>query len=184
MGAGSRRRLRAWAEELVASHGGAVAGLIGVAPPLPAVAIEVEPGGQVPGVTGGTTIVLGGRWFAEHPDDAGCVIHELTHAYMRAPGYDADTIWLIEGIADYVRDVMGYDAPWTRAHHVPGLATAGYQTTAHFLLWLEARRAGAVVELSRRLSAGSYAEGVFVEIAEHPLGDLVRLYERDQTDGA
>jgi Peptidase of plants and bacteria len=184
VGTEHRGRLRAWAESLVASHGAAVAGLIGVAPPLPVVTIEVEPGGEVPGVTGGTTIVLGERWFAEHPDDVGCVLHELAHAYMRAPGYDDDTIWLIEGIADYVRDVLGYEAPWTRAHHVPGQARAGYQTTAHFLLWLEAHRPGAVAELSRRLSAGRYVEGAFGEIAERTLDDLVRLYEREQTDGA
>jgi len=174
------RRLRAWAEALVAEHGDAVAGLIGVEAPLPVVTIEVELGGEVPGVTGGTTIVLGERWFAEHPDDVGCVLHELAHAYMRAPAYDQDTIWLIEGIADYVRDVLGYDAPWTRAHHQPGRARGGYQTTAHFLLWLEARRPGAVAELSRRLGDGSFAEGAFGEIAERPLADLVRLYEAEQ----
>jgi Peptidase of plants and bacteria len=184
VGTERRRRLRAWAEGLVTEHDAAVAGLIGVAPPLPVVTIEVEPGGEVPGVTSGTVIVLGERWFAEHPDDVGCVLHELSHAYMRAPAYDADTIWLIEGIADYVRDVLGYDASWTRAHHVPGGARGGYQTTAHFLLWLQARRPGAVAELSRRLSAGSYTERAFGEIAGRSLDDLIRLYESEQTDGA
>jgi len=184
MGAASRRRLRAWAQALVTEHGDAVARLIGVPPPLPVVTIEVEPGGEVPGVTGGTTIVLGERWFAARPDDVGCVLHELAHAYMRAPAYDENTIWLIEGVADYVRDVLGFDAPWTRAHHARGQARAGYQTTAHFLLWLEARRPAAVADLSRRLSAGIYVEEAFHEIAERPLDDLLRLYEREQDDGA
>jgi basic secretory peptidase family protein len=175
-----RRRLRAWAEELVADHGSAVAALIGVEPPLPRVTIEIEPGGEIPGVTSGTTIVLGERWFEMHPDDVGCVLHELTHAYMWAPDSDEDTLWLIEGIADLVRDELGYDAPWTSAHHEPGKARAGYQTTAHFLRWLDDRAPGAVAELSRRLSAGTYTEGAFGDLAERPLDDLIELYETGQ----
>jgi len=176
-----RGRLRAWAEGLVAEHGSAVASLIDVNPPFPSVTIEIEPGGEVPGVTSDTTIVLGERWFTMHPDDVGCVLHELAHAYMRAPDSDEDTLWLIEGIADLVRDELGFDAPWTRANHQPGKAREGYQTTAHFLLWLDARAPGSVAELSRRLSAGTYTEGAFGEIAERPLEDLIDLYEADQT---
>ena len=129
MGRRDRDRIRTWAEGLVSEHGSAVARLIGVDPPLPPVTIEVAPDGP-PGVTGGLTITLSERWFREHPDDAGCVLHELTHAYMRAPDYDASTIWLIEGIADHVRDVLGFDTSWTFAYFEPGKATAGYQTTA------------------------------------------------------
>jgi Peptidase of plants and bacteria len=177
-----RRRLGAWAERLVAAHGRAVAELVGIDAPLPRVRVRVEPDGRVPGVTSGTTIVLGERWFTEHPDDVGCVLHELAHAYMRAPTYDEGTIWLIEGIADYVRDVLGHEAAWTRSHHEAGGAKAGYQTTAHFLLWLEARRPGTVATLSRRLSDGTYDEGAFGDIAGRPLDDLIRTYEADQAD--
>jgi hypothetical protein len=172
--------LRRWAGELVTRYGPAVARLIGIDPPLPAVTIEVEPGGEVPGVTNGTTIVLGERWFAAHPDDVGCVLHELTHAFMWAPGSDEDTIWLIEGIADYVRDAMGHEAAWTRPYHEPGSVRSGYQTTAHFLLWLEARRPGSVAGLSRRLGAGTYDEAAFGELTEYPLEDLIELYEAER----
>src|SRR5439155_26333303 len=82
MGRRERERIRTWAERLVREHGTAVAQLIGVDPPLPPVTIEVDPDGDA-GVTGGLTITLSERWFREHPDDAGCVLHELTHAYMR-----------------------------------------------------------------------------------------------------
>jgi hypothetical protein len=77
-------------------------------------------------------------------------------------------VWLIEGIADHTRDVLGFDAPWTFAHFEPGKATAGYQTTAHFLAWLEGVQPGAVVALARRLAEGTYAEGAFAEICERP----------------
>jgi hypothetical protein len=176
----NRERLRNWAEQVIADSGPGVARLIGVRPPLPPVRVDVDPGGRGPASTSGTTISLGERWFAEHPDDVGCILHELAHAFMRAPRYAEDTIWLIEGIGDYVRDVLGYEATWTSAHHEPGKATAGYQTTAHFLLWLETRRPGAVVELSRRLSAGTYDVEAFGEVADRPLADLVRMYEAAQ----
>jgi hypothetical protein len=182
MGRRDRERIRVWAEGLVEEHGVAVARLIGLAPPLPTVTIEVDPDGP-PGVTGGLTITLSERWFREHPDDVGCVLHELTHAYMRAPDYDASTIWLIEGIADYVRDVLGFDTSWTFAHFEPGKATAGYQTTADLLAWLEGRRPGAVSELSRRLADGSYRESVFTEVGGAPLAGSVAVYEADRTAG-
>ena len=179
MGRRDQDRIRRWAEGLVRKHGAAVGTLIGVHPPLPPVTIEVDPDGP-PGVTGGLTITLSERWFLEHPDDIGCVLHELTHAYMRAPDYDDSTIWLIEGVADHVRDVLGFDTSWTFAHFEPGKATAGYQTTADLLAWLEGRRPGAVAELSRRLADGSYREAVFEEVGGAPLPELVAAYERDR----
>jgi Peptidase of plants and bacteria len=179
MGLLDRDRIRRWAEGIVQEHGTAVGRLIGVDPPLPPVTIDVDPDGP-PGVTDGLTITLSERWFLEHPDDIGCVLHELTHAYMRAPDYDATTIWLIEGIADHVRDVLGFDTSWTFAHFEPGKAMAGYQTTADLLTWLEGRRPGAVSELSRRLSDGSYRETVFAEVGGAPLTELVAAYEADR----
>ena len=179
MGRRDRERIRTWAERLVSEHGPAVAQLIGVDPPLPPVTIEVDPDGD-PGVTGGLTITLSERWLREHPNDAGCVLHELTHAYMRAPDYDASTIWLIEGIADHVRDVLGFDMSWTYAHFEPGKAIAGYQTTADLLGWLEEKRPGAIRELSRRLADGSYGEAVFAEVGGAPLPELVAAYEADR----
>jgi basic secretory peptidase family protein len=182
MGRRDRDRIRGWAEGLVREHGATVARLIGTDPPLPSVTIEVDREGP-PGVTGGCTITLSERWFREHPDDVGCVLHELTHAYMQAPDYEASTIWLIEGIADHVRDVLGFDTSWTFAHFEPGKATAGYQTTADLLAWLEEKRPGAVSELSRRLADGSYREGAFADVGEAPLASLVAAYESDRIAG-
>ncbi|HEX6844750.1 MAG TPA: basic secretory protein-like protein [Actinomycetota bacterium] len=156
-----------------------MAAILGLGPPLPEIEVLVTPG---PGVasTSGRTITLHESWFVEHPDDAGCVLHELSHAYLRAPTYDATTAWLIEGIADHTRDTLGFDAPWTFAHHEPGKATAGYQTTAHFLAWLEGRRPGAVAGLARRLADGTYDEGTFAHLAGTSLDRLVASYEQAQ----
>ena len=179
MGRRRRAAIAARAVEVVARHGSEVAAIIGLAPPLPEVRIDVTPR---PGVaaTSGTTITLHEPWFRTHPDDDGCVVHELSHAYLRAPEYSARTAWLIEGIADHTRDVLGLDTAWSFAHHEQFGATAGYQPTAHFLAWLETERPGAVAALGRRLADGSYDEGAFGAIAERPLSELVAAYEAAQ----
>ena len=88
---------------------------------------------------------------------------------MRAPTYDETTIWLIEGLADYVRDELGHDAPWTQAHYEPGKATAGYQTTAHFLQYLERTHPGTVKRLAQALMDDTYSPDVFRQCTGKPL---------------
>jgi hypothetical protein len=177
MGRRSRERIRAWAEVLVDEHGSRVAAIMGLPWPQAPVTIDVSPSARAPGSTSGPRITLSERWFREHPDDGGCVLHELSHAYLRAPEYSGRTAWLIEGIGDHVRDVLGFEAAWTSARFEPGGATAGYQTTAHFLAWLEHRWPGTVAGLCVRLSDGTYDEGAFVRLCGRPLPDLITDYE-------
>ena len=76
-----------------------IAGLIGVEE-IPEITVHVERRGHGAAWTSGTDVFLSSRWFSEHPDDTGGVLHEFTHAIMRAPTYDETTSWLIEGLAD------------------------------------------------------------------------------------
>lgn len=95
---------------------------------------------NVPAHASGGTITINGKWIAQHPDDLGMVVHELTHVIQsyggrRVPG------WLVEGIADYIR--------WWRyepeLHAGPGRTkvnpdkakhTDSYRTTAMWLAWV------------------------------------------------
>ncbi len=181
MGRRNRARLERWAQRSIDQHGPAVAALMGMDGPLAPVTVRVAPGGGAPGSTDGLRITLSEAWFRAHPDDEGCVIHELSHAYLRAPVYDRTTAWLIEGIADHIRDQLDMEMPWTFAHFEAGKAAAGYQTTAHFLAWLEERRPGAVAGLCRRLADGTYEEGAFAEICERPLSGLISTYEAEMS---
>ena len=169
-------RLRRWALGLYEEHGPAIASIVG-SEAVPPIRVEVAIDGPGAAWTNDDVVTLNARWFAEHPDDVGGCLHEFAHAIMRAPTYDDTTGWLIEGVADHVRNVLGFEMSWTAAHFEPGGATAGYQTTAHFLAWLEASRPGIVRELSRRLSKGTYAQRDFEELAEEPLPRLVAMYE-------
>ncbi len=179
MGSRARARIQLWAAGLIADHGADVARVVGLDGPLPRVGVHVQHDGP-PGSTSGLEITLSERWFRGHPDDAGCVLHELAHAYMNAPRYDGTTSWLIEGLGDHVRDTLGFDAAWTFAHYESGKATAGYQTTAHFLAWLDRGWPGTSVQLSRRLMAGTYADGDFEENTGCTLAVLIADYESDE----
>ncbi len=95
--------LRTWADGLYERYAADIAALIG-ADEIPAITVHVEHHGPGAAWTSGTDVFLSKQWFTQHPDDVGGVLHEFTHAIMRAPTYDETTIWLIEGLADYVRD--------------------------------------------------------------------------------
>ena len=178
-----KRALRRFGEDLYERYGPAVAELVGV-PITPKIQVDVEPRGPGAAWTSGDRVVLSAAWFAQHPDDVGGCLHEFAHAIMRAPVYDDETAWLIEGIADYVRDVLGFDASWTRAHHEPGEALAGYQTTAHFLMFCEARHPGTVRRLSQLLIRGEYSDASFEGLCGEPLASLVTEYEAAQDRAA
>jgi basic secretory peptidase family protein len=175
-----RSALRGWVERLYERHAGDIAELIG-AGSVPDITVHVERHGPGAAWTSGTDVFLSAHWFSQHPDDVGGVLHEFTHAIMRAPTYDATTIWLIEGLADWVRDELGHDAPWTRAHHEPGKATAGYQTTAHFLQCLERKHPGTVKRVAQSLMADTYRPDVFLECTGKPLEVCVGEYELEAT---
>src|SRR5712691_799756 len=99
------RDLAGWAQDLYASFAPSIAHLIG-ATDVPPIRVLVEHHVAGAAWTNGTDVALSAAWFAAHPDDVGGCLHEFTHAMMRAPVYDASTIWLIEGIADWVRDEL------------------------------------------------------------------------------
>jgi hypothetical protein len=173
-------KLRTWAEGLYEQHAADIAALIG-AEDIPTITVQVEHYGPGAAWTSGTRVFLSRQWFTQHPEDIGGALHEFTHAIMRAPTYDETTIWLIEGLADYVRDHLGYDAPWTKAHFEPGKATAGYQTTAQFLQYLERTYKGTVKRLAQALMDDTYSPDVFRQCTGNPLDVCVSGYEADAT---
>lgn len=61
-----------------------------------------------PAATSNNLVYLNRTYFTIHPDDKGAIIHEIVHAIQRAPKYEGEFIWLIEGLADFIRHYLNY----------------------------------------------------------------------------
>ena len=168
-------KLQSRATDLYRRYSHSIQTIIG-SPDTPNIEVKVVNGIQVPASTSGTVVTLSNEYFSQHADD-GAIIHEFTHAIHRCPRYDGETSWIIEGIADYVRDVLGFQSGTSYPHFEKGKALSGYQTTAHFLFWLEKRNPNAVTYLSIRLIGNTYSRNSFQELFNVPLDQLVTEYE-------
>ncbi len=137
---------------------------------------------KVSAATSGTLVTLSYQHFSEKDDD-GALIHEYVHVIQRCPRYDDETSWLIEGIADYIRDILNFQTKWSYPHYEKDKALAGYQTTAHFLLWLEKKTSDGITTLSKSLIENTYSKDSFNEIFNASLEQLVSEYEKNQSKG-
>ncbi len=140
-------------------------------PALDKVTIYIE---KMDGVAyaNGKDLHISAEWVKSRPNDYGMVIHELTHLVQRYPSYEAS--WLVEGIADYVRN--GYFEP---AIALPTLNfekakyTDAYKTTATFLIWLDKNgQKGIVQKLSQSLVANTYSDATWKELTGKDVSSL------------
>ena len=126
-----------------------------------------------------STITLDVDWFHQHPDDLGCVVHELTHtvqhyALRQPPG------WLTEGIADWTRWFV-FEPANKRPKPNPDTANYddSYRTTAAFLDWAQRTYNP---DLVKRLNAagreGRYTDALWTQLTGHPVEDLGRRWEQ------
>lgn len=95
---------------------------------------------NVPAHAAGGTITINGTWIAQHPDDLGMVIHELTHVIQQYPNSRSKPGWLVEGIADYIRwwkyePELHAGKGRTKVDPAKGKYTDAYRTTAVWLAW-------------------------------------------------
>lgn len=128
--------------------------------------------------SGGNEIHIAASWVESHPHDFGMVVHELTHLVQRYPQNGAG--WLVEGIADYVRqrhfepDVPVPAIDFSRARY-----TDAYKTSASFLIWIEANVDPKIVpKLNRALRGQTYADTLFAEAAGKTVQELWAAFAR------
>jgi len=121
----------------------------------------------------GNQITCSPKWFTEHPDDVGAVVHELVHVvqnYRRGkrPG------WLVEGIADYVR-FFQYEPVKARPH--PNAERAkysdSYRTTGHFLNWTQEKYdKELVIKLNAACREAKYSDELWKQYTGKTLEEL------------
>jgi hypothetical protein len=114
-------------------------------------------------MTQGTRVTCAVKYFTDHPDDVGAVIHEMVHV-VQAYHKPVPT-WLTEGIADFVR-FFSYE-PVNRQPH-PSAArakyNASYQTSAAFLHWVtETFDKEFVVKMNAACRKGKYDDNLWKE---------------------
>lgn len=122
--------------------------------------------------TGGSRIVCSDGWFRAHPKDVGAIIHETIHVVQSYPKYDP--VWLVEGVADYVRYyVFEPDSPRRPLNRARIRYQDGYGTTAAFLDWLVRTRDKEIVrKLNKALRTSQYNEGLFKDTTGKDLNAL------------
>jgi len=139
------------------------------------VRFSVRPDVGNPAYASGGRIVLDAGWFAAHPGDLGCIVHEVAHLVQAYRGFEGMPAWLVEGIADYARHQANVGDGWRipDAFREGTSYTNGYGITAAFLVYLEGRYDPKLVrELHLALKDGTYKPSLFEDLCGKPLDDL------------
>ncbi|MBV9850244.1 MAG: hypothetical protein JO250_11265 [Armatimonadetes bacterium] len=120
-------------------------------------------GPRVTGVaaTGGGVMTVNTAWCDQHPDDTGLTVHETAHVVQAYSTYNP--VWLVEGIADYIRWVKFEPQNFHPQINVQrSTYHDSYRTTATFLAWCEIHYDSALVtKLSRAIRFARYSNDLF-----------------------
>lgn len=130
---------------------------------------------------GGKHVGLNPEWLVKHPEDIDCMTHELIHVAQHYPKYDQP--WIVEGLADYGRDMFGVNneaAKWKLPTGYRGeKMTAGYRSTAAFIKFIEANYCADVVDiLHNTLRAGEFTMDTFKEKMGTPIEEMWEAYTK------
>jgi hypothetical protein len=124
----------------------------------------------VPAATVGAQVHCSGQWMQQNlqGEAAGAVVHELVHVvqrYGRTPGGKPNPLWLVEGLADYVR-WFRYEPEALRPRPDPARAkyTDSYRTTAAFLNHvMKSHDKQLVQKLNEAMRAGRFSDELWKE---------------------
>ena len=131
--------------------------------PPNAVNVVYTTGPTVTGIaaTGGGVMTVNTAWCRQHPEDTALTVHETAHVIQAYSSYNP--VWLVEGIADYIRWVK-----FEPEHFYPRINVQratyhdSYQTTAAFLGWCERHYDSRLVtKLSQNVRFGTYQNSLF-----------------------
>lgn len=120
----------------------------------------------------GTRITGSVKFFKDHPDDVGAMVHETTHVVQRYRS-GGNPSWLVEGVADYVRFFKYEPGKIGRIDPERARYDASYRTTAAFLAYVvEKYDKSLILDLNRAMREGKYREEIFKERTGKPLKEL------------
>lgn len=152
--------------------------------PAPRITVHVvfDPAYNGVAATGGHDITVSPTYLRAHMDDKGFLIHELVHVVQGYPQYHP--VWLVEGIADYVR--FGFYEPKTYLYPPKPTSsyTNSYRVTARFLIWLKNRYGVKyIAHISQALKADTYTPAIWSDKTNESLDQLWSDYEAHPSIG-
>ena len=122
--------------------------------------------------TGGTRITGSAKFFQDHPDDVGAMVHETVHVVQRYrtrnnPG------WLVEGIADYIRFFKFEPGKIGRINPDRAKYNGSYRVTAAFLNYAtEKYDKDLVRKLNQAMRDGEYKEDLWKDFTKKTVQEL------------
>jgi hypothetical protein len=122
--------------------------------------------------TGGGRITGSVKFFKDHPDDIGAMVHETVHVVQRYrtrgnPG------WLVEGVADYYRFFKYEPGKIGRINPDRARYNGSYRTTAAFLAYVTDKHDKEIVrKLNQAMREGKYKEELFKEYTGKTVQEL------------
>ena len=120
----------------------------------------------------GSRITGSVKFFRDHPEDRGAMIHETVHVVQRYRGR-RNPGWLVEGVADYVRFFVFEPGKVGPVNPARARYDASYRTTAAFLAYVaEKFDREIVLKLNKAMREGTYQEALFKEITGKTVQEL------------
>jgi hypothetical protein len=121
--------------------------------------------------TSGSRIVGSVKFFKEHPDDIGAMVHETVHVCQRyrdnVPG------WLVEGIADYIRFYRFEPGKIRSARARQARYDGSYRISAQFLAYLVRKYDSKLVQkINNSAREGQYNDEIFKTLTGKSLTQL------------
>lgn len=154
-----------------------------IPPNMVNVVYRTGPGVTGVAATGGGVMTVNTAWCRAHPEDTGLTVHETAHVIQAYSSYNP--VWLVEGIADYIRWVR-FEPEHFQYRINPQKSTYhdSYRTTAAFLAWCELHYdSGLVTKLSRAVRFGTYNPAMFKQYCGKDVDTLwsefVAAYQAD-----
>ena len=120
----------------------------------------------------GTRITGSVKYFQDHPDDVGAMIHETVHVVQDYRGRE-NPGWLVEGVADYIRFFKFEPGKIGRINPDRAHFNGSYRVTAAFLAYVTDKYDKQLIQkLNKAMREGQYKAGVFQELTGKSLEDL------------
>jgi hypothetical protein len=120
----------------------------------------------------GSRITGSVKYFQEHPDDVGAMVHETTHVVQRYNGR-GNPGWLVEGVSDYIRFFKFEPGKIGRINAERAHYNGSYRVTAAFLAYVTEKYDKQLVQkLNKVMREGRYKKEIFKELTGKSVEEL------------